>query len=109
MKLLELEPGWLKIENERMFNRNWPTLEGSDGIIFLCPKCFTANGGPKGTHQVICWRPHVPQTMHPKPGRWEFKGIGFEDLTLFAGSSSIQLMGGCSWHGFIRGGEVTNA
>lgn len=29
-----------------------PALSGADGVEFLCPKCFAANGGAVGTHLV---------------------------------------------------------
>src|SRR5574342_554084 len=92
MRLTELEPSFLKRLDDKTFRRNTPFAE-ADGIIFLCPKCFVANKGPIGTHSVICWRPHVPQTTTPVPGRWEFQGTGFDDLTLVAGSSSVLLHG----------------
>ena len=80
----------------------------SDGIMFLCPKCFRDNGGAKGTHRVLCWRPKVPPEVDPKPGRWEFQGSGIDDLSLVAGSSSILLNGpGCQAHFFISGGAIT--
>lgn len=85
---------------------NVDTVAEADGVIFLCPKCFTANGGSVGTHSVICWRPHVPQTEDPKPGRWEFQGTGLADLTLVAGSSSVLLQGGCNAHFFVRASEI---
>lgn len=75
-------------------------------MLFLCPKCFAANGGNVGTHSCICWRPCVPQTEDPKPGRWEFEGSGLSDLTLVAGSSSVLLQGGCDAHFFVRAGEI---
>jgi len=83
-------------------------LADADGIMFLCPKCFAANGGPVGTHSVICWRPRVPANVSPGPGRWEFHGTGYGDLSLVAGSSSVLLTDGCRWHGFVTGGEVTS-
>lgn len=30
-------------------------LEEAQGVRFLCPKCFAANGGKVGTHRVVCW------------------------------------------------------
>ena len=74
--------------------------------MFLCPRCFQTNQGPVGTHRVICWRPHVPQSFFPVPGRWEMEGSGLSDLTLVAGSSSVLLRGGCDAHFFVRGGEI---
>lgn len=106
MKLIELAPEWLARESDTVF-RMVDTLAEANGIKFLCPKCFQQNQGAVGTHAVICWNPSVPQTTNPTPGRWNLVGTGFDDLSLVAGSSSVLLPPPCSWHGFIRAGEVT--
>lgn len=91
------------------------TLEQAQGVDFLCPLCFVANGGPVGTHHVLCWSRSrgVPDDGKPGPGRWLMVGTGYHDLTLEAEpgqSRSVLLTGsGCGWHGFITNGEVTNA
>ena len=84
------------------------TLAEADGICFLCPKCFTENGGNVGTHAIICWFVgKVPDDADPKPGRWVPQGTGLDDLT-FVGpnAASVLLLGGCAWHGFIRNGSA---
>lgn len=105
MKLTDLEPEFLKVIDEKT-RQTVDTIEEADGIDFLCPKCFKDNGGNVGTHHVLCWKPQVPQTVSPKPGRWNMLGKGFDDLTLKAGSSSVVLNGGCCAHFFIREGEI---
>lgn len=108
MKLSDLDPHLMK----RGDDTHWQqvaTLAEADGLQFLCPKCWEANQGPKGTHSVLCWSPKVPQTTSPTPGRWDMKGTGIADLTLVAGSSSVALQGGCKAHFFIRNGEIINA
>ncbi len=107
LALQDLEPSFLKIEEANRYRMTQDPI-GADGIDFLCPLCYERNGGPVGTHHVICWRPHVSPDISPKPGRWEFVGSGFHDLTLVAGSSSILLMGGCGAHFWIRQGRVTS-
>jgi hypothetical protein len=82
------------------------TIADADGVYFLCPKCFAENGGPIGTHSVICWRPRMPAEVLPGPGRWEFVGTGLGDLTLRAGSSSVALRGGCAAHFFVEQGAI---
>lgn len=110
MKLTDLEPEFIRLTDPAGGSwRTDVTFADCDGLMFLCPKCWTANNGPIGTHAVICWKPHVPQTISPKPGRWAHLGTGLHDITLVAGSSSIQLIGGCNWHGFIRNGEAVGA
>ena len=111
MKLQELSPKWLRI-SKRATRWRYKTVDSiaeADGIMFLCPVCFVANRGSRGTHVVICWRPQVSQNETPRPGRWEFQGSGFADLTLVAGSSSVQLKGGCNAHFFVRAGEIVGA
>jgi hypothetical protein len=85
------------------------TLPEAHGIVFLCPKCFAANGGPVGTHSVICWfEDKVPDDAEPKPGRWNPVGTGIDDLTFAPGkkSNSVLLTGGCNWHGFVTNGAA---
>lgn len=92
----------------------WPYAQGIDdaqGIEFLCPKCFQANGGTGGTHAVVCWSRSrgVPDAAQPGPGRWQLVGTGYHDLTLEAEpgqSRSVALIGGCTWHGFVTNGEA---
>ena len=106
MKLTELQPDFLKVVNDHEF-KIVDDIKDADGISFLCPVCYAANGNSSvGTHSVICWQPHVPQTINPQPGRWNFLGTGHEDLELKNGSSSILLNGGCKAHFFIRNGEI---
>lgn len=103
--LRELEARFLKREDSHSF-KNVDTLSEADGVIFLCPKCFLANGGSKGTHGVICWNPSVPQDTSPTPGRWNLVGSSLDDLSLVAGSSSVQLNGGCSAHFHVTNGSI---
>lgn len=86
------------------------TLAEADGIQFLCPKCFAAHGGPRGTHRVICWfEGKVADGVEPGPGRWNPKGTGIDDLSFVPGakSNSVLLQGGCNWHGFVTNGDAT--
>jgi hypothetical protein len=110
MKLVDLEPEFIKLESEDTWRCIRSTLvSDADGIIFKCPKCFIKNNGSIGTHSVICWRPQVPLTIHPKPGRWEFVGHSFCDLSLKASSNSVLLFGSCRAHFFIENGMIRMA
>lgn len=117
MKLTALEPHFLTIEVPGKLHRTDCTdVAKVHGVMFLCPKCFTANGGAVGTHSVICWfrGRGVPDTEAPLPGRWAVAGTGLQDLSL---SPSILLTGDTKcgpvngdvsgWHGFITNGEVS--
>jgi hypothetical protein len=105
MRLTELEPSWRSLIDGRS-HREAASLAEADGILFRCPKCYAEKGGLKGVHSVICWRPRVTAEVSPGPGRWEFTGTGFDDLTLVARSSSVLLRGGCAAHFFIRAGKI---
>lgn len=85
------------------------TLANAHGVIFLCPKCFVANGGEMGTHSVICFfEGKVPDDAQPGPGRWKPTGTGIDDLTFVPGkkSHSVALQAGCMWHGFVTNGSA---
>lgn len=113
MRLRELEAEFVKLapgsEATGKLINHATAMGGADGLWLLCPKCFLENGGRVGTHGLYLWRPHVPLTVFPKPGRWEWQGASLDDLTLFAGSSSIHCIEGCGAHFFVRGGEIVNA
>jgi hypothetical protein len=114
MKLTDLAPQFIRYE-ERDGEIHFlyiDRIEQAQGIKFLCPKCFAENNGPIGTHAVICWSSSrgVPDHARPGPGRWHLDGSSYSDLSLMeepGKTRSIQLSGGCSWHGFVTAGEVT--
>ena len=110
MKLTELEPIFLKwiSESESM---QVDDIQDADGIQFCCPECFIKKGNSIiGVHSCICWKPNIDQNTHPIPGRWNFVGTNYSDLTLVAGSSSILLKDSpCKAHFFIRNGEIISA
>lgn len=78
----------------------------ADGIWLLCPKCYAANGGPKGTHWLSVYfhgrhaPDHIGHNSQGQKTRWHIvAGTTINDLQL---SPSILLDGpGCGWHGFI--------
>jgi len=84
------------------------TLAEADGIYFLCPKCFRQLGSRVGCHGVICWfTGKVPNGLYPGPGRWNPSGTGMDDLTFVPpGAFSVQLVGGCGWHGYVKNGSA---
>ena len=113
-KLRELEATFIRYElrDGRIYHVEVETLDEAQGVEFLCPKCFAANNGPVGTHVVICWSRSrgVPDDASPGPGRWKLCGTSLDDLTLNADppsvARSVQLNGGCGWHGFINSGDA---
>ena len=104
MRLRQLEAKFVRrTEDGRQYVA---TIGEADGVDFLCPKCYGENGGPVGTHRVVCWSPSVSQEVPPGPGRWSMHGGTIDDLTLVAHSSSVKLNGGCDAHFFVKGGEI---
>lgn len=107
MRLTDLEPEWRRYEQRdgHIYHVTVDTIAEAQGIEFLCPKCRD--------HHVVCWSRTrgVPDDARPGPGRWTLEGTGFHDLTLNGdpGARSIDLKGGCRWHGYITNGEVSDA
>ena len=103
---------WYETVYEQEYHVPVATLAEAQGVQFLCPICFVANGGAVGTHSVLCWSRSrgAPDDASPGPGRWTLDGTGFEDLTLNGDppgtARSVALGGGCDWHGFVTNGEV---
>jgi hypothetical protein len=87
--------GWMRVD----------TLEEASGVMFLCPGCYAKNGGPVGTHSVICWFAGrgVPDEMKPGPARWAASGHTIESLTL---APSVDVGDDHCWHGFVRDGAI---
>jgi hypothetical protein len=114
VRLTDLKPHFLRYapEGDRTIWRTVLTLAEAQGLSFLCPLCWRANGNTSvGTHSICCWSSSrgVPDDATPGPGRWRMTGTGFDDLTLseeVGKSRSILLTTGCGWHGFITAGEV---
>ena len=87
------------------------TLPESQGVEFLCPKCFAANGNSDvGTHWVgVTFRDRGAtdeQGSHGTDGtptRWAVSGNDLQDLVI---TPSIALLGGCAWHGFVGSSGV---
>jgi hypothetical protein len=80
-------------------------ISQADRVSFLCPKCFTDNGGKIGTHRIaidfIGRGTPDEACVHNdqgQPVRWSFSGTCLEDLAL---TPSIQIIGGCNWHGYV--------
>lgn len=114
MRFSDLQPQFVRFEkrDDGVYLPYEQTIDRAQGVMFLCPVCFKANGGSVGTHRVLCWSRSagVPDDAVPGPGRWLIQGTGYNDLTLAAeaGSSrSVLLTGpGCGWHGFVTNGYV---
>jgi hypothetical protein len=98
-----------QVEDDVIYLPHVDVLADAHGLMFLCPKCFAANGGPVGTHSIIAWfEDKVPDNAEPVPGRWYPQGTGYGDLSFVPHkkSNSILLTGGCQWHGFVTNGQA---
>jgi hypothetical protein len=81
------------------------SIHDADRVSFLCPKCFVDNGGKIGTHRIAIdfegrGTPDEACVHNDsgQPVRWSFTGTCLEDLEL---RPSIQVIGGCNWHGYV--------
>lgn len=127
MRLRDLDAEFIgewKDEHGTKSYRRLPSIDGAQGISFQCPACAVGKergeedgrGHYKGAHYVICWfrnprgAPPVPADATPGPGRWWAEGTSIDDLTFTHGeppmAKSVQLNGGCNWHGFVERGEA---
>ena len=111
MRLAELEPQFIRYESGGIIDPRNISLAEAQGLWFLCPLCFAQNHGNVGTHAcevTFEGRGVLPEqgshNKEGKPTRWNVAGSTFADLTI---TPSIQLQGGCNWHGFITNGEAS--
>lgn len=85
------------------------TLEEAQGIMLRCPKCAVAGG--RHYLQVTFSGRGADDSVGSSgtrggPTRWEATGSSLDDLST---TPSIQLVGGCAWHGYITNGETRDA
>jgi len=106
MLLTELEPEFCVATGNGSFRRV-PTFAEAQGILFLCPSCFSRNDG-KGVHSVLVWfrDKGVPPEMFPAP-RWVATGTSLEDLTISPSINLVTPDQPNEWHGWIINGNVT--
>lgn len=116
LRLRDLQASFLRLDRtaDRTLYHRVESIDEAQGVIFLCPKCFKANGGSVGTHMIICWSRSrgVPDDEPPGPGRWYLGGRSLDDLILDGEGGqprSIQLTSDCGWHGYVTHGEITDA
>lgn len=118
MRLTELNPRWVGAGGEGIYNADGsPAKERKGvGISFDCPcaQCTSKRTGDKDVDFYL--RVFVGfanpldggPTHDPREGaQWTREGEDFETLTL---SPSIQRHAigedGCTWHGYVRNGEI---
>lgn len=136
MKLHDLNAEFTRVteydaDGDCRVRHNQDELEGAQGVVFQCPLCAqgkeqgeeTDDKGRvrrfvRGAHYVICWfrNPRgaepVGTNVKPGPGRWwiSAESTGIDDLTFVPGEpammTSVQLLGGCNWHGHVTGGDA---
>lgn len=104
MKLTDLNPQFIGAGGEGITRDGEPVPErrgigitfncpcGCDELVFI-PFRNPLDGGP-------------PWDSDPRRALWDRTGEDVETLTL---TPSIQRLGGCRWHGWIRSGEVVPA
>jgi hypothetical protein len=104
MRLLDLNPRWTGAGGEGIRQADGSPVpeRAGTGMIFECP-C-----GSCGQPLYIPFKNPLDGGMPLEPGRvmWGRIGENFDTLTL---APSIQRVGGCGWHGWIRNGEIVRA
>lgn len=120
MRLEQLDARFVRA-NDRAgsISQNVP-FDLAQGILFLCPKCFTENlakygDGAHGTHSVLVWFAGrgTPADRKPSP-RWGVSGNDIQNLTL---DPSIWINRDappdapgdppvCRWHGWVKNGDA---
>lgn len=98
-------------QDGRVTFRELPSVEGAQGILFICPKCQN--------HSILCWfnNPRnaqpVPPEATPRPGRWTFTGDTVDEVSLLP-SVDLSVVDAehpgpptrCMWHGWVKNGEA---
>jgi hypothetical protein len=76
------------------------TLAEADGIWFHCPLC--EESGNRHSIRIGFHGKAVPGTYgYNKKGKPVLWNVAGSDLTNLVLTPSIQLEGGCNWHGFV--------
>ena len=132
MKLTDLEPQFIRYEEgiadkwhgkkledgstqwggfPVQMKRYVDTLADAQGVMFLCPLCFTKNNGSINTHQCeVTFSDRGVKNedgVHNNlglPVRWSVTGSCYDDLST---QPSVLVQGGCGWHGFLTDGNVS--
>lgn len=116
MRLLELDAKFFSNASPTGYHRQ-VEIEGSQGVLFQCPRCAIGlergeEDGRRfirGAHYIIVPfsnprnAPLLESTFMPQMARWEMTGTSLENLTT---RPSIQIIGGCAWHGYITNGDA---
>lgn len=100
-RLVDLNPKFFGNGGEGVTNLAGEPVPRREGCALVCD-C------PCGCDQrlVVPFKNPIDGGPVIEPKGWDRTGDTFETLTL---SPSIQRVGGCAWHGFIRNGEIVNA
>jgi hypothetical protein len=98
------EPEFWSPTPERYVYQQTDDIAKAHGLWFDCPACAKTNG-----HGVLIGfagrnAPHpLSVGKDGQPTNWNVSGTGLDDLVL---TPSIQLHGGCNWHGFVGSNGV---
>lgn len=102
-RLADLDPEFLRHEGRTLVG---VPFEMAQSIWFECPVCV----GKCGHHVLVSFADRSlsddqgSQNRDGKPSRWQATGTCIDDLTLHP---SVDCTPGCSWHGWVKNGEVT--
>jgi hypothetical protein len=106
MKLVDLNPQFLSSGGDGVFRADGSKAQRREGVgvLFDCP-C----GDRAEEHQCfIPFKNPIDGGPAIEIRGWERTGETFDTLTLSPSILRSKEKGGCGWHGWIRGGEVTS-
>lgn len=103
MRLVELNPRWFGAGGQGITDRQGHPVPERHGVAigFDCPCGCGESVAVHLKNPIDGGAPCAPASA-----LWERTGEDFETLTL---TPSLQRIGGCGWHGFVRNGEIVNA
>lgn len=121
MRLSDLDGQLYRTTDGRAPSDPVQTVADADILYFQCPKCAAGlqrvrrddgRGYVEGAHFISVpfaahdGRPAMgPNENKPAP-RWGVTGTSLANVTT---TPSIQVIGGCGWHGYVRNGEAVPA
>jgi len=119
VKLALLDAKLYRLDLSANENVGVDRVADADVLYFQCPKCAAScprvmrddgTGYAEGAHFISVpfkahdGRPEMAQREAQGRPRWGVSGTSLSDIST---TPSIQVIGGCGWHGFVTNGDAT--
>lgn len=105
MRLVDLDPFFLKYVGDDSFLMQDVPLSEAQGLWLDCPVCANGHGIMVSFRDRGVQDHQGSHDKDGKPSRWGVGGTGMADLTLDPSIDCTHNNPGC-WHGHIRNGEI---